>query len=180
MQIACPECSATYEVEENLAGDNVQCVCGCEFVAVASPPPKPATPKSQTATNSKAAPVSFGKAPPASVFRTLLDLGWDASDFRRYEKAGYGLLCWYVRWIQKLQRIAAALILIATAKVVYETISAISKVSITLDLLWSITKGLGSFLAIVWGSWFASLLFAGAFFQFLKAGISVEMNTRDQ
>ena len=176
MQIACPACSATYEVEDGLAGDSVQCVCGREFVAsavqAAAPPPSPAPAKK------KQPPPSFGKAPPKSLIRTLLDLGWDAADFRRYENAGYGLLCWYVRWLQRIQRIAVAFLVYFTAKVLYETFDLVGGQEISFDLLWGLTKALGSVLLLLWGSCFASLIFTGAIFQMLKAGISIEMNTR--
>lgn len=176
MQIACPACSATYEVEDNLAGDSVQCVCGREFVAsavqVAAPQQPPPTPKK------KQPPPNFGKAPPKSLIKTLLDLGWDGADFRRYEKAGYGLLCWYVRWLQRIQRIAVAFLVYFTAKVLYETFDQIGDRELTFDFLWGLTKILGSVLLLLWGSCFASLIFTGAIFQVLKAGISIEMNTR--
>ena len=35
----------------------------------------------------------------------MLNLGWHASDFRRYENAGYRLLCRYVQCLLRIQRI---------------------------------------------------------------------------
>lgn len=65
-----------------------------------------------------------------------------------------------------------------TAKILYEAFDLIGGREISFDLLWGLTKGLGSVVLLLWGSCFASLVFTGAIFQMLKAGISIEMNTR--
>ena len=46
----------------------------------------------------------------------MLNLGWHASDFRRYENAGYRLLCRYVQCLLRIQRIAVVFPIYLTAK----------------------------------------------------------------
>jgi predicted Zn finger-like uncharacterized protein len=182
MQIQCPTCSAEYEVEQAIQGQLVQCNCGHEFTAAPIPAasPKEAAP-TRSAPKKKQATPNFGK--PGGLMKTLLDAGWDNSDFNRYGDAGYKLLCWFVRLYQKVQRIALVALAAFSAYQLYLFADTLFSMKMSMSVIWNVMKTVGFWLTVtlasMWFAFFAQLIVIGVLFQVVKSVVSIEMNTRN-